>query len=208
MLRFVVLVFFFFFFLCVQSQSDIVTTFVLEYDTADPYARIFCQESGVGNFIPPVNDPYHEFQMCRFGISYNVYASGAFSVGIEGGNKGLYSDLGTTSDVDNRYGVPETAGGAVAFSSLHYNMSAGQWVIAAKNGNGFQPLLPSDVPAKDGGNIPVNQGHIYLLAMNDPARDPSNFLFGKFLVLSNDTTGPRVRFTPITFKSNTLKKHH
>src|SRR5688572_5132997 len=51
-------------------------------------------------------------------LNFHSYAPNTFSVGVEGGRRGVILDLGTPQDLQSRYGYQETVGGGQGFASI------------------------------------------------------------------------------------------
>lgn len=121
-------------------------------------------------------------------LDYGSYLPDGLSVGVQGGQRGDFYDLGTTAELAQRYGYQETVGGGQGFASIHFD--GGTLVILrGLDGPTFQPFTEGNIylasaPPSGIGSVPVQDGHLYLVRIVD-ANDPGFFRFVKLMVTSH-----------------------
>jgi len=99
-------------------------------------------------------------------VDFGAYNSGHFTVGIEGGQEGAILDLGSHTELAQRYGYEETVGKGQGYASIRFE--DGRLVILANYEDGTtQPLAEEaalDQP-QSGAKAPVQAGHVYLVRL-------------------------------------------
>ena len=119
-------------------------------------------------------------------ISFDLYSSDAFSVGISGGEKDSIVDLGTADELADRFHFTEFMGGGHGFASLQY--ASGQLMICTDDPNRpLQPLTGADSElrrVRDSASAPVHEGHIYLVYLEDS--DGTEPLTAKLFVTAHE----------------------
>jgi hypothetical protein len=103
-------------------------------------------------------------------IDFGHYSSGAFTVGIEGGRRGAILDLGSSEDLQQRYGYSETVGKGQGFASIR--LHEGRFVILEDyQSQTTQALQGADalLGQLDDHNqsAPVHSDHVYLVRLTD-----------------------------------------
>lgn len=95
-------------------------------------------------------------------IAYDSYYAGEFSVGIQGGEKGVIVDLGSDEELAKTLGVTQTVGGGQGFA--HLSMETGRFGYApADAALAWAPAAPGSLLD----HLPVVQHHVYLLRIVD-----------------------------------------
>jgi hypothetical protein len=146
-----------------QNDSD-MTGGVATLYTVDPIFQSFCFGDGKGGRVFQANEVRNR---CS-DVDSNYYP-GSFTVGAEGARIATIIDLGTTSDLAQRYGFQDTRGRGQSFASLR--LENGKIVILKDpKSHSVQGLKESDVLLQEGkplASAPVNLGHIYLVRITD-----------------------------------------
>lgn len=119
-------------------------------------------------------------------IDFGHYSPDGFTVGIEGGRRGAIVDLGSSDDLQQRYGYSETVGGGQGFASIR--LQERQFVILKDyRAQTTQALQGVDelLGHLDDHNVsvPVQTDHIYLLRLTD-RHDPTFERIVKFQVIA------------------------
>ena len=96
------------------SESD--QNFLVTLYKLDPISKTFSFRDGkYGGLFQD-----HMAKNRQSYIDFGNYHKGEFTVGIEGGTKGVIMDLRHTYDLGQRHGFPETVGGGQGFSSIRF----------------------------------------------------------------------------------------
>jgi hypothetical protein len=133
--------------------------------TLDPLASALCLADGRDGRIFEQNETRNRCSDVDFGS----YVAGSFSVGVEGGRRGVIIDLGDAGELMTRYGFRETVGNSQGFASLHVEGDKVQ-VLKSSRPQEFQELKESAQLFDEGrgtASAPVKVGHIYLLRLTD-----------------------------------------
>lgn len=120
-------------------------------------------------------------------IDFGHYVDGAFTVAIEGGRLGAIEDLGSTGDLQQRYGYSETIGRGQGFASIRLDGS--RFVILQDyDTQETQPLqgVQHLLGVLDEYNVsaPVHLDHVYLMRLVD-RHDTSFERIVKFKVIAH-----------------------
>ena len=125
-------------------------------------------------------------------IELGNYNEDAFSVGIQGGERGAIIDLGHWRDLAQQENYPETVGGGQGFASIHFR--DGEMVILdRRNPNTYRRFergnyFVDNVPVGVAKHAPARLGHIYLVRVIDQ-HDPQFELIAKILVVGGSRSG-------------------
>lgn len=143
-----------------KVTGGIVTLYAL-----DPLARTFCFGDGNAGHVFQNNEVRNR---CS-DIDFNTYNAGGFTVGVEGGRVGRIIDLGTATELRERYGYEETVGNGQGFASLR--VEGGRVVILKDRSlRTVQELSESALLFQAGTSVasaPVRLGSIYLARLTD-----------------------------------------
>lgn len=162
-----------------EARTDISTLFAL-----DPLTQSLCfRDGGPGG----VFQEGQTRNRCS-DLNFNSYAANSFSVGVEGGRRGVIIDLGTAQNLKAKYGYSETVGDSQGFASLDVQNGKVMILKDYKAGT-LQEIEQSaadlfSVPARSSASIPVKLGHIYLMRITD-AHDKSYEMLAKMLVIAH-----------------------
>ena len=118
-------------------------------------------------------------------LDFGSYNTDAFTIGIEGGRKGVLVDLGSVGDIAKRFNYVEPVGGGEGYASIHF--AGGALLITRDVEKTFQSIPESKQllgTSAAGASLPVITGHIYLARLVD-ARDPTFERMAKILVVSH-----------------------
>lgn len=148
----------------------------------DPLARALCFRDGRAGLA---------FQKNRWAnrcsdLSFTLAGGGSFVTGIEAGRVGAIIDLGTASELRQRYGFEDAEGGGEGFASLRLEEDK---IVILKEDNPHERLQPlKEGPALftnlgPSATSPVRLGHIYLLRIADK-KDQSYQQIVKFIVIA------------------------
>lgn len=131
----------------------------------DPLARTFCFADGKDGHAFQDNEVRNR---CS-DIDFNNYNAGSFTVGVEGGRNGRIIDLGSVTELRQRYGYEETVGNGQGFASLR--VEDGKVVILKdRTPQTVQELKESALLFQEGtsgASAPIRLGNIYLLRLTD-----------------------------------------
>lgn len=161
-----------------EMKSNISTLFAL-----DPLAQSLCfRDSGPGLVFQS-----GEVRNRCSDLNFNSYAANSFTVGVEGGRRGVIIDLGTSSDLKTKYGFTETVGNGQGFASIDVaNKKA--LILQDRKTRKMQELAESaelfSKPVSSSASAPVKVGHIYLMRVTD-TNDKSFEMFAKLLVIAH-----------------------
>lgn len=147
----------------------------------DPLARTFCFADGeFGGMI-------HKGKVVNRSsdIDFHGYGTGKFSVGVEGSRVGVILDVGTSKELQKRYGYEETVGHGQGFASIRRK---GKKLLILKDymKQEHQEMTESgDLFAMGAGTAqaPVKLGHVYLIRLSDE-NEPNFERLVKMLVLA------------------------
>jgi hypothetical protein len=159
-----------------ETHGGMATLYAL-----DPLSHSFCFADGKEGGVFQENETRNRCSDVEFGS----YSADAFSVGVEGGRRGVIVDLGTTEELENLYRYTDTVGKGQGFASLH--VEGGKVVILGNNKpRTFQEIKESAQlfgVGKGNASAPVKVGHIYLIRLTD-SRDKSFQRIAKMKVIS------------------------
>jgi len=129
----------------------------------------------------------HQVKNLASDLDFGHYNEGAFTVGIEGGRRGVIVDLGSLEDLQRDHGYEETVGGGQGFASIR--VEDGKIRIlesyekqSTRSLGSIEDLLGED-RADD--HAPVRAGHVYLMRLWEP-NDETFERFVKFLVVAHE----------------------
>ena len=149
----------------------------------DPLRRTMSFATGT---VGPVVQE-HEARNWTSDIDFGCYAPGEFTVGIEGGRRGVLLDLGSAEDLEARYGFSETVGTVQGFTSIPEDRGA-LYIRGPKKGPEYQQLrdLAEFLGEIDGSSnqAAVTLGHTYLARIVD-VHDESFERIVKFKVIAH-----------------------
>ena len=186
------------------SNSSAAKTSIATMFARDPLAQSLCFRDG---------GPGGAFQdgqtrnRCS-DLNFNSYSPNGFSVGIEGGRRGVIIDLGTPEELKGKYGYSESVGGGQGFASI--DVRDGKALILKDYRTGRRQEIGESaqlfrVPSDRSASVPVKLGHVYLMRITD-RHDKSFEMFAKVLVVAY-TPGESVtvRWQVISDSSATAK---
>lgn len=153
----------------------------------DPLANSLCFRDGQEGHVVQQN----EIRNRCSDLDFNTYYEGNFTVGVEGGRVGSIIDLGTDSDLKEKYGYMQSSlAKGQGFVSLH--LDNGKVVtLKDRNAQTVQALTESDglfAESKSLATAPIKAGHIYLLRLTD-TQDKAFQLLVKLVVLTYTPNG-------------------
>lgn len=102
-------------------------------------------------------------------IEFKNYNGNSFSVGNEGGRIGTILDLGSSNELEKRYGYSETVGKGQGFASLRVENN-NVLILKDRRTQSEQNLVESALlfaESEKGANASIKLGHIYLLRIVD-----------------------------------------
>ena len=149
-----------------RTQIDArVTGGVATLFALDPLARTFCFADGKDGHLFQNNEVRNH---CS-DVDFNNYNAGSFTVGVEGGRVGRIIDLGSATELRQRYGYEETVGNGQGFASLR--VEDGRVVILKdRRTQAVQELRESASLFQEGASgasAPIRLGNIYLVRLTD-----------------------------------------
>jgi hypothetical protein len=157
------------------DQGALITLYAADTTTA-------AMDFHMGNPGSIIQD--HEVRNRNSHMAFGVYGANAFVIGIQGGDKGYLVDLGSSTELAERYQYAETVGNNQGFASIRF--VDGELVIRSDNhDNKLQPLGINEALASQDRNAkqaPVVYGHVYVARVQrdeNPAKD----LYAKFKVV-------------------------
>jgi hypothetical protein len=144
-----------------KKRSGIFTLYAL-----DPLSRSLCFNDGKEGMAIANNQWGNR---CS-DLSFSLAGNGSFVAGIEVNRVASIVDLGTGSDLRERYGFEDAENGGVGFASLR--LEGGKITILQEDNSTpvWQPLKEGPqlfTDAKASANAPVKLGHIYLVRIAD-----------------------------------------
>lgn len=160
----------------VETKGGITTLYAI-----DPLAQSICMKDGSYGSI------FQEGQVrnaCS-DVNFNSYSPNGLSSGIEGGRQAVLVDLGSSNDLQKKYGYTETVGHGEGFASI---TRKGGKILILKDyrARTLQELSESGElfgnPASSSVSLPVKTGHIYLVRITDES-DKSFERVAKLLVI-------------------------
>jgi len=160
----------------VKAAGGIATLYAL-----DPLARTLCFDDGREGGVFQQNETRNR---CSH-IDFNAYTEGSLTAGIQGGENGTIIDLGSTAELQKRYGYTETVGGGQGFASLR--AANGKFFILRDRNPFIEQELAESTLLFAGGksavSAPIKLGHIYLVRITDRS-DKSFERLVKMLVIA------------------------
>ena len=103
-------------------------------------------------------------------INFNGYNADSFTVGVEGARQGVIIDLGTSDDLQKKYGYSDGVGKVQGFASLR--LTNGKfYVLKDLRARTSQELSEGGSllqnPTSETQTAPVRLGHVYLMKLTD-----------------------------------------
>jgi hypothetical protein len=149
----------------------------------DPLSRNLCFTDGKEGmaFV------YNKWENRCSDLSYTLAGSGSLVSGIELNRVAAIVDLGTPSDLRDRYGYDDAENGGVGFASLR--LEGDKIMVLHDNSDAvkvtWQPLKEASQLAdvKSSANAPIKLGHIYLVRIAD-SKDKSVLKTVKLMVIA------------------------
>jgi hypothetical protein len=160
----------------VKTVGGIATLYAI-----DPLARSFCFGDGREGGVFQQNEARNR---CS-DIDFNAYNEGSLTVGIEGGRTGAILDLGSTAELQKRYGYSETVGAGQGFASLR-SENGKVFILKDRQTHTEQEMSEAALlftESKPSASLPVKLGHIYLIRIVDRS-DKSFERIVKILVIA------------------------
>lgn len=161
-----------------EIKSDIKTLYA-----RDPLAQMFCFTDGEYGSVLQEGEVRNR---CSH-ISFGSYKEGNFTVGVQGGQRGVIVDLGTPQELQRKYGYEETVSRGQGFASIRVH--DGKVLIAQnrqaktsqelKEAAALYQLSPSSSSSAF-----VKLGHIYIMRLTD-SNDKDFDLIVKLIVIAH-----------------------
>jgi hypothetical protein len=160
-----------------KADGGVATLYAL-----DPLAHTFCFRDGQYGSI----FQHDEVRNRCSDLEFNSYNAGNFTVGVEGGRVGTIIDLGSASELRQKYGYSESSvSRGVGFASIR--RQDGKLVILKNvRPQTTQELKEATELFKEGtskATAPVKLGHIYLVRLTDK-HEKSFELLAKIVVIA------------------------
>ena len=159
------------------DQGELVTLYAA--DTNTDSMNFFT--GGPGGIIQD-----HQVKNRGSQMNFDGYYANAFTVGIQGGERGYIVDLGSSVELAERYQYNETVGYNLGFASIRFE--AGQLVIQSDHPDApTQPLVEGAALSsqdRNANHAPTVFGHVYL-ARIQRGEDPAKDLYIKFKVVEH-----------------------
>lgn len=152
-----------------QSNEQIKTGIVTLY-ARDPLAQSFCfRDGGLGSVFYE-----NEVRNRCSDINFNGYRQSneadIFKIAVEGGREGVIFDLGTSDDLQKKYGYEETVGRGQGFASLQVK-NGKVYILKDRRERTTQELREPEFlfqkPSSETETVSVKLGHIYLMRLTD-----------------------------------------
>lgn len=161
-----------------QGKTGIATLYVL-----DPLAQSLCFRDGGFGLIFQENETRNR---CS-DINFNSYRSNSFSIAVEGGKRGVIIDLGTSDELQKKYGYEETVGKGQGFASLQIK-NGKVHILQDRRARTTQELSENaflfQKSSSETESTSVKLGHIYLMRLTDKnEKDFESFV--KLLVIAH-----------------------
>lgn len=131
----------------------------------DPISHSFCFADGSSGHVIQANEVRNR---CS-DMDFDDYNQGSLTVGVEGARLGTILDLGSPSELAQRYRYAETVGNGQGFASLR--IESGEVVVLKSSRPRQVQQLRETTPflqeGKSGASAAVALGHIYLVRITD-----------------------------------------
>ncbi|HEX8289124.1 MAG TPA: hypothetical protein VF556_14065 [Pyrinomonadaceae bacterium] len=152
------------------ARTNEIKTGIITLYARDPLAQSFCFRDGDFGSVFYENEVRNRCSDINFNGYRQKDEADIFKIAVEGRRQGVIFDLGTTDELQKKYGYEETVGKGQGFASLQVR-DGKVYVLKDRRARTTQelsePTLLFQKPSSETETVSVKLGHIYLMRLTD-----------------------------------------
>ncbi len=153
-----------------QQPNEQIKTGIVTLYARDPLAQSFCFRDGGFGSVFQENEVRNRCSDINFNGYRQKDEADIFKIAVEGGRQGVIFDLGTTDELQKKYGYAETVGRGQGFASLQVR-DGKVYILQDRRARTTQELSEPEFlfqkPSSETETVSVKLGHIYLMRLTD-----------------------------------------